>query len=271
MATTNGLGQAPVDLEAPAEGDRTFWSVTTIMKCLDTPAFQYWAAEETAKAALRNERSWQAIREEQGDEEAIRWLTGARFRKGKGARTATELGEEIHKKAEQWVLTGQRPKCDREVTPFLDRFGEWLDRFQPSYEAAEVVVYDPQFGYAGTLDAILIIDGVRAVADYKTSRTNVDRQGKLTTPYSEVSLQLAAYRFAEFAAIWRPRRTEVFRRRYYLLSDAERAQAVPVPEVDGGLCIFITPERCEAYVVRCDRAVHMAFLYVLEADRKSVV
>jgi hypothetical protein len=60
---------------------------------------------------------------------------------------------------------------------------------------------------------------------------------------------------------------EKFRRRYYLLSESERALAVPVPEVDGGLCIHITPEACEAYPIRCDEEAHRAFLYTLECFR----
>lgn len=78
---------------------------------------------------------------------------------------------------------------------------------------------------------------------------------------------LAAYRYAEMAAVWRPRRMEQFRRRYYLLGEAEKAMAVPVPEVDAGLVIHITPEHCDAYPVDCDQSVHRAFLFVLEAAR----
>src|SRR5262249_8182711 len=134
--------------------------------------------------------------------------------------------------------------------------------------ATEVCVYSPVYGYAGTADAFLTVDGFRAIGDYKTSREALDSQGKPRTPYPEqVGLQLAAYRHAEFAAVWRPRRMEKFRRRYSLLSESERALAVPVPEVDGGLVIQITPESCEAYPMRCDAEVHRAFLYVTEAFR----
>ena len=57
------------------------------------------------------------------------------------------------------------------------------------------------------------------------------------------------------------------RRRYYLLGPQERELAVPVPPVDGGVVIHITPEHCIAYPVKCDVEVHEAFLYVLEAAR----
>ena len=108
---------------------------------------------------------------------------------------------------------------------------------------------------------------MRFIADYKTSKKSTDAKGKATGPYPEVALQLAAYRYAEMAAVWRPRRMEQFRRRYYLLGEAEKAMAVPVPEVDAGLVIHITPEHCDAYPVDCDQSVHRAFLFVLEAAR----
>jgi len=67
--------------------------------------------------------------------------------------------------------------------------------------------------------------------------------------------------------VWRPRRTEKFRRRYYLLSPTEREMAQPVPEVDGGLCFMVTPEACEAHPIRCDETVHRYFLHALECFR----
>jgi hypothetical protein len=149
----------------------------------------------------------------------------------------------------------------------LDRFDHWLQRFTPAYQATEVVVYHPTYGYAGQADGFLTVDGVRLIIDYKTSRDGYDAKGNPKTPYPEAALQLAAYRYAEGAAVWRPRRIEQFRRRYYLLSDAERDRAVPVPEVDGGAVIHITPDHCELFPVRCDQQVHEAFLYVQEASR----
>ena len=149
----------------------------------------------------------------------------------------------------------------------LDLFDRWLQRFTPTYQATEVCVYSPQWGYAGQSDGFLTIQDVRFIVDYKSTRKPRLKNGKPKTPYTEVALQLAAYRNADFAAVWRPRRFEKQFRRYYALSADERALAVPVPEVDAGLCILITPEACEAYPVQCDKNIHDEFLYVLEAFR----
>lgn len=268
MTATTELGQAPEDVKAAEADDLTLWSVTTVIGALDKPALIYWSAEETAKAAVAAAGSLQQRIDEDGEEETVKWLTGARFRRPRGQRTAAELGTAVHEACESYALTGQRPDVDDEVRPFLDQFDRWLDETQPSYQATEVCVYHPEFGYAGTADAFLTIDGTPFIADYKTSRQTFDKRGKLRTPYPEqVGLQLAAYAHAELAAVWRPRRMEKFRRRYYLLSETERAQAVPVPAVDAGLVIQISPESCHAYPINVSEPVFEAFLHVQEAAR----
>lgn len=271
------LGQPAIEDAQPEQGDLQLWSVTTIIGALDKPALLYWAAEQTALAALHFESTWRGML---ADDEAgcdhsdastcavVKWLRDARFRRPKGVRSATELGELVHLACEEYALTGRRPEVDDEVQPFLESFDGWLQRFGPSYQATEVAVYHPELGYAGTADAFLSIDGVRYIADYKSTRKAVDDKGQPTKPYPEqVGLQLAAYRHAKHAAIWRPRRMEKFRRRYYLLGPAERAMAEPVPTVDTGLVIHITPESCEAFPIRCDEPVFESYLAAQDSAR----
>jgi ATP-dependent exoDNAse (exonuclease V) beta subunit len=286
--TSTELGQEPVEVAEAEPDDLTLWSVTTIIGVLDKPALLYWAAEQTANAAIDSANTWQAMAEDEGRDAAVKWLRDARFRRPKTKLTDAALGTVVHKVCETYALTGTKPGRDfvehlivREGGPqadvegetnlvgtMLNQFDGWLQRFTPSYQATEVCVYCPEYGYAGQADAFLTIDGVRLLADYKSTRNPRDSQGRPKTPYPEqVALQLGAYRNATYAAVWRPRRFEKFRRRYYLLSAAERELAVPVPEVDTGLVIQITPESCEAYPIRCDEEVHTAFLFCLEGFR----
>lgn len=288
MNTDSVMGLEAVEVDKADADDLTLWSVTTIIGALDKPALLYWAAEQAASAAIDNLATWQAMLEDRGRDEAVKWLRDARFRRPKNLLSAADLGTVTHKVCETYALSGTKPDRDfvtdlvvhaggpqvdidtevNVVGTMLNQFDGWLDRFQPSYQATEVCVYNPTYGYAGQTDAFLTIDGVRFIADYKTSRAPFDSRGNLKTPYPEqVGLQLAAYRNADYAAVWRPRRMEKFRRRYYLLSAAERELAVPVPEVDTGLVIQISPEHCESYPLRCDTEVHTAFLYVLETFR----
>ena len=247
--------------------DLRMWSITTILGVLDKPALVYWSAEEAAKAAVHVAKSLPDRIAEDGEEEVIKWLRDARFRRTPGLRTAAQLGTDVHAALEELALTGRMPEVDNEVRPFLDRFDEWAQKWQPEFLAAEMTVYSPTYGYAGTSDGIMKIDGQTVWFDYKTTRKSFDTKGKPTGPYPEVGLQIAAARWAEFAATWRPRRYEQFRRRYYLLGAAEREAAIPVPEADGGIVIHIAPDHCHAYPVRCDKTVYESFLYILEAAR----
>ena len=285
---TAALGQEPVDVDRAEDGDLTLWSVTTVIDVLGKPALLYWTGEMTAECAIDNEATWKAMLTDRGRDETVKWLRDARFRRPKAKLSSAGLGTAVHAICEEYALTGTRPGMDRieaavraegsESTDvpgeaklaaqMLAQFDGWLQRFTPAYQATEVCVYHPEYGYAGTADAFLTIDGFRAIVDYKSSREPYDSKGRPKTPYPEqVGLQLAAYRHAPYAAVWRPRRLEKFRRRYYLLGDAEREMAQPVPEVDGGLCIQITPEACEAYPIRCGAEAHRAFLFTLEAFR----
>ena len=278
VVPAGSLGLPAVEGATPADDDLQLWSVTTILGALDKPALLYWAAEQTALAAVHSEATWRGMLadDDPGCDHldaascgALKWLRDARFRKPKGMRSATELGTLVRDACERYALTGTRPAdVDAEVAPFLDRFDGWLQRFGPSYQATEVAVFHPDLGYAGTADAFLEIGGVRYLADYKTSRKSLDSQGRPTEPYPEqVGLQLAAYRWAKYAAVWRPRRAERMKRRYYLLGPDERGMAVPVPEVDTGLVIHITPDRCEAYPIQCGEDVFESYLAVQDAAR----
>lgn len=286
--TTAQLGQEPMDLTAPADDDLTLWSVTTILNVMDKPGLMWWAAGMTADAAIDSQKTWQAMLEEQGRDEAWRWLRMAHKRRPKNQLSASDTGTIVHTICETYALTGTRPDedyvqdliyraggefidLDHEtalVQRMVDQFEQWAQRFSPSYQATEVCVYNKTYGYAGTADGFLTIDGTRMLFDYKTSREPYDGQGKPKGPYPEsAALQISAYRHAEMAAVWRPRRFEKQFRRYYCLSPDEQALAVPVPEVDTGLVIYITPEDCSAYPIRSDEPVYRSFLYCLEMSR----
>lgn len=262
------LAGEPVDGAEPQPEDDRLWSVTAIIGCLDKPALVAWAALETAKAAVDDRTVWQSRLENEGYDSAIDYLKSARFAR-KGKRSATALGTLVHDACETYALTGSRPVVDDEVRPFLDQFDRFLGDWQPEFEAVETTVFHPELGYAGTADAFVRLDGERVILDYKSSRESTDSQGRRKSPYSEVALQLAAYRHAQCAAVWRARRFERYRRRYYLLSPEERGLAVPVPEVAGGVAVGLYPDRYAVHPVRCDERVFDAFLHIQEAARWS--
>lgn len=249
----------------PTEKDLRFYSVTTINGALDKPALLYWAAEKTAELAVSVAGSLASRIEEEGRDNIVKWLRDARFRPPKGQVSASELGTQVHDAVEQYALTGTRPDVENpEVVPFLDRFDEWAQIWQPEYIAAEAAVYNKTYGYAGTLDAIAIIDGAKVLLDYKSSRRSIGSDGKPTGPYPEAALQLAAYRYAELLATWRARRFERYRRRYYLLSTAEEELGVPMPKLDGAVVLHLTPEHATLHPVKADEEVFTKFLHTIE-------
>jgi ATP-dependent exoDNAse (exonuclease V) beta subunit len=276
-----------IDVEQASPDDRQFWSVTTIMKALHNPALEYYAIKQTAIAALDSQATWQAMLDDQGKPETVTWLCGARYRRPKITLGAEQLGTVVHRLCELYAITGVRPDrqaiedlvrahaaptvdIDSElviVNAMLDQFDGWLQRFTPEYTAAEFAVYSEEYGYAGCLDAIFTIGGVELVIDYKTRREPLTAKGGPQLPYGETALQLAAYRYADVAAVWRARRVEQYKRRYYLLSTGEREVAQSVPKVDGGGCLIITPQSAELYPVRCDEEVHTFFLNCQEVFR----
>ena len=264
-ATDIRLGE--VDVPKPLPEDERFWSVTTIIGQLDKPALLYWAAEMAAEAAC-DQAAYLAERiEAEGREAVVKDLRDARFKKPKGVRSVTDLGTAVHDACEEYALTGIRPEVDDEVRPFLERFDGWAQVWQPKYLAAEAAVYSPTWGYAGTLDAIVEIEGMQLLLDYKSSRKSIDSQGKQSGPYPEAALQLAAYRYAELIATWRARRYEQFRRRYYLLNDAERGVAQPMPKLDGGVVLHLTPEHAALHSIVCDESVFEYFQFAIEIAR----
>lgn len=260
------------ELSTPQPDDQRLWSVTTLIGALDKPALVPWAALRTAEAAVDDIAIWMSRLENEGRASAIDYLKNSRFRGAKGQRSATELGTAVHKACEHAALYGRfrdEDTADRELAPFLRQFRSFLRDFRPSYDAAEVTIFNDQYNYAGTADGFLTIDGVRYIFDIKTSREPLDARGNRKGPYPEVALQLAAYRYGTCAAVWRARAHEVYKRRYYLLSETERAMAVPVPEVDHGLVIYLTPDFYSVHPIRCDEAIFDAFLAVVDAARFS--
>jgi hypothetical protein len=292
-----GLPRMGEAIEAKREADdEVLFSVTRIIDTLSKgEALTGWAIKETAERVVDSLDALQLRLEHEGREEAIAYVKGLRW-KLYGRLSAKDLGSLAHGLFQDYALSGHRPVVSPDLHPkhasegaelhpddvrdlgrMLDRFDEFLQGYQPDYQSCEVVVYSPLewfddaghrhhgYGYAGQCDAFLIIGGVRLIADYKTSRKTFDSRGKIVAPYPEVALQLAAYRYATHAAVWRARRYEANSKRFYLLSPAERDLALPVPEVDGGLAIRVTPDHLGVHPVRCDERDHETFLHVQEA------
>lgn len=167
-------------------GER-FWSVTTITKggLPESFGLAKWKREIVAKGAVAAVENGSLVpMVEASPQAAVAYLAELPF-----ARTAkaADLGTEIHAAIEARVLGAPAPTPSPEAVGHLEQFEAFLREFEPTFLAAEATVYHRRHWYAGTLDAIVEIDGRRHVLDVKTGGA-----------WPEVALQLAAYRNAEF-------------------------------------------------------------------------
>ena len=246
-----------------------FWSVTTIIGGgLPKPALLPWGIKSVAEVAVAKRKTLMAMTGEcEGGEcgpgqwcsscdAAVRWLKSAPYQQ---RDKAADLGTKIHEAAEAYKLGKPAPPWPDDVAPTMVGFERWLAALSPTFIQTEASVYNRAQRYAGTLDAIIEIpltDAIRQMALGTTWRIPTDRDflrilldyksGKAI--YSEVALQLAAYRFSEFIA----------------LPDGKEA---PVPEVDGAAALHLRPNSATFIDVLADDEVFRAFLYVREGFR----
>ncbi len=99
-------------------------------------------------------------------------------------KLSADEGTLIHETVEK-ILTGESPAIDSSIIPSIDAFLKFIEEknIQVDHEFVEkqVVNYDDR--YAGTLDAMALIDGKFGVLDIKTSQAI----------YRDYNLQTSAY------------------------------------------------------------------------------
>jgi hypothetical protein len=239
------------------------WSVTTLIKLgLGTSdALVNWAVKTTAEYAIDQRASWSALADTDRDG-AIEILTRARYR---SSSKAAARGAELHKAAEQLAL-GQSADVEADVQPYLDQYARFLERHQPEFLMAEAPVYNPQAGYAGTCDGVILLDGQPVLYDIKTTAHGPD-SGRSRPPFAEVALQLAAYRHATEVGVLKEQRYEGGKRYYVYDPSAEHAA---MPETDGAVCVVVSPEDFMVVPVRTDEQVWRHFRHVMECARWQV-
>lgn len=243
------------------------WSATTLISNgLPKPALVGWAAKMTAEYALTNLDMLKTVAESDRDG-AMKLLTGARFKKNERAATR---GTDVHAAIEQIIL-GVEPAIEGEAAPYIEQFRKFQDEHRPEYMLAEAPVYNPEHGYAGTLDGVVrFAQPIKAgkagpfVLDVKTTDKR-KRDGK-RPPYPEVALQLTAYRRAQLVGLDAAVKVEKRSDRFYSF-DPGMTRTEPMVETEGGLCLVVSPYDYELVPIRTDEAVWQSFLHVAEAAR----
>lgn len=141
-------------------------SVTTILGVLAKPGLDRWMQEQVFGATLDGA---QTFRE-------------AQSRAYKISQKAMKIGTRVHEYVE-FYGTGRIPPRYPELELYYKAFHEWIAKYNPVFLERETTVTSKKYGYKGTLDLIVEIDGKRLMVDLKTGKGI----------YSSVELQTSAY------------------------------------------------------------------------------
>lgn len=143
---------------------------------------------------------------------------------GRTLNRAAERGTDIHTVIED-LVAGQIVDpmfLSEEARPYFAACEQFVADCKPQPIVAEVVAINRTVGYGGTLDAIIELDGIRYLTDWKT-------RGGAHGAYEEEAAQVGAYSLAE-----------------YIVVDGVR---VSMPQVDAGLIVSFTVDGYELYPV----------------------
>ena len=226
----------------------------------------YSGKEKVAGVAFDKPKMLQQFIE---DEDRDGWVKYAMDQEWAGLQSAANRGTEIHRIAEAFHLGLAAPEYEPFLDPFVQQYRRYLEEFQPEIVMAEAPVYNLTYHYAGTLDGIAVIDGKTVLFDIKTTQWGpnaVDKRGKpkARPPFGEVPLQLTLYRRAELVGLLAERK-EVHYRRYYVL-DPE-AHTEPMPEVEGGVCIVVSPEDYKVVPVDTSERIWKVCRHVIQVAK----
>lgn len=207
-------------------------SVTTVIKeGIPKPGLNRWFIKMQAEVAAKNRKDLAKLTQV----EAKQWILDQRL---SGGDEAALLGTRVHGLCEK-IAEGKevRPPTEAEK-PYVDAFRQFMEDHNPVFLETESTVFNKTYGYAGTMDAVVTIDGKTYIVDYKT--------GKRVWP--EAALQLSAYRYAEFIGRARGREDEL-------------------PTSDGGIIVHIRPEGYEVIPVDTSESTFDTFLSALDVFR----
>lgn len=260
-------------------GDR-LRSVTTILSGgVPKPGLVHWAGNTCTDSAIDNLPALVAAsRYPERLAEMRTWIRKAHTRK-KDERA--EVGSAVHAIIEARLLDTPLPASVKvgeaewamdgpELAPFIEHFHRFETQWQPRWLASEMVVANPDDGYAGTLDYIIAgdgligdnlrgrgyhlgSDGLAIMGDTKTGGDwdHTTAAGHVHGVYPEAGLQMSAYRRA--SVCW--------------LRDGSRVPMPPTAEV--GVVLHLRPEGYRLYPVRCGDLEYRYFRHAQMVDEWS--
>jgi len=217
--------------------NRNYFSVTTILGCLNKPALPGWAARSVAEYVIKNFATVAELAD-RDPKAAVDLMKGAPWRQ---REAAADLGTAVHHAVEQLQagLPGDYPGVeDPSVIPYIASFEDWYDHYKPQVLVSEGTVFNREYDYAGTLDLIARIDGHNWLIDVKSGKG----------VYPEYALQVAAYARGEF------------------IGHADGSEE-PLPIIDRGAILHLKRDGYAFIPVNIGKEVFDSFLYCREMFR----
>lgn len=220
------------------DGQRVL-SVSAIKNAASKQDGLVWAAaKESARWGAIHASELQAM----GEDSWVDTCTRAHRRAWDRAR---DDGTLLHKLAESLVYGDPLPAHDPSGVPWPDdiwRCAQQLARFYDAWDVMPVIheafVFHEALGYAGRIDLLADLAGVRWLLDYKTGATGV---------WPETALQLTGY----------SRCTHIV--------DGDRD--VPMPEVQRAGAVWLRPDNWQLIPVRIDDAMWDVFRAAIPVAR----
>ena len=171
-------------------GDDIIPSVTKIIDNIVPVYLTKWAANEGAAWFKRNaQRGWN-LNDEEDVEKIVQGIANAHIVISK---TALNIGRVVHGYIEEvieWSLgeLNEMPEMpeDEAAVNSIQAFGKWVRENDVEWVATEERIYSKKYKYAGTVDAVAMIDDKFSVIDFKTSKQI----------YKSYKLQVYAYKQA---------------------------------------------------------------------------
>lgn len=209
-------------------------SVTTINNNMLSYGLQNWkikrAVDVTLGMATRSMREVHRMAEP--DDKGQRHDSGAvsQIMKVLNKRSeASDKGVRIHEALEEWFTSGTTPSHVTDAdAPYIEQAIRWAIEWNPKPLYQEPEVY-ASYGYAGSVDAIMEINGQTCIVDYKTGGV-----------FETAAMQLAAYAHADRLY---PRLTD---EPCAVLTGGECAcPFVPMPVVDRLAVLALKPDTYE--------------------------
>jgi len=200
--------------------------VTSILNMLPKEFLKFWAAKVVAETAVDQAGAWLQMALNGDRQGAVDYLKRAPMRDTDGA---AKRGTEAHEIFEKLSLGEEVGRVHPDMAWAVKHYNAFLDRFQPEFIYLEATVWNDDPLYAGSFDALAVIEGETVILDNKTTRSGV---------HAEVALQLTAYAAAES------------------LIDPDGART-PMPAADAGAVVHVVPDGWKLVPVSIERELLM--------------